>query len=311
LQTATASRLAIPRHGQSKAARRGPAWDRVLLLVLLILPVAATVLGLSYYLSPAAERVRSDLHPWLKPSGAVGQSFGIAGLLLFLFMWLYPLRKAFGARRGLGSVGTWMRFHTAVGLSLPVLIAVHAGWRFRGLIGLGYLAMLIVSLSGVVGRYLYTRIPRSRNGLELSREEIAGRRRSLVTDIAAALALDPASVELELTQAVRPAAGSGAWATVKRLVANDLVRWRSLRRLRARWSAPRGREPRVDRAVLDRAVSLARDEIRLSQQLDVLDATQRVFRYWHVAHRPVSITALLAVMVHVAVAILMGQTWIR
>ena len=25
---------------------------------------------------------------------------------------------------------------------LPLLIAVHAGWRFRGLIGLGYLAML-------------------------------------------------------------------------------------------------------------------------------------------------------------------------
>lgn len=273
--------------------------------------MVATAFGLSYYLSPAAERVRSDLHPWLRPSGVIGQSFGIAGLLLFLFMWLYPLRKVLGARRGLGSVGAWMRFHTAVGLSLPLLIAVHAGWRFRGLIGLGYLAMLIVSLSGVIGRYLYTRIPRSRTGLELSREEIAGKRRSLVTDIAASLGLDPASVERELSLAARPPAAGGAWATVKRLVSNDFARWRSLRRLRARWSAPRGIGPRVDRAVLDRAVSLARDEIRLSQQLELLDATQRVFRYWHVAHRPVSVTALIAVLVHVGVAIAMGQTWLR
>jgi hypothetical protein len=273
--------------------------------------VVATALGLSYYLSPAAERVRSDLHPWLKPSGTVGQSFGITGLLLFLFMWLYPVRKAFGARRALGSVGAWMRFHTAVGLALPLLIAVHAAWRFHGLIGLGYLAMLIVSLSGVIGRYLYTRIPRSRSGLELSREEIAAKRRSLVTDISASLGLDPASVERELTLAARPSTGAGAWATLKRLVANDISRWRSLQRLRARWSAPRGTGPRVDRAVLGRAVALARDEIRLSQQLDLLDATQRVFRYWHVAHRPVSVTALLAVMVHVTVAVLMGQTWLR
>jgi hypothetical protein len=305
------AKAAVPPRVQSKPARPGFQLDRVLLLALLLTPAIATVLGLSYYLSPAAERVRSGLHPWLRPSGLIGQSFGIAGLLLFLFMWLYPLRKAFGARRGLGSVGAWMRFHTAVGLTLPLLIAVHAGWRFRGLIGLGYLAMLIVSLSGVVGRYLYTRIPRSRSGLELSREEIAGKRRSLVTEIALSLGLDPAAVERELSQAGQPAAGAGIWATLRRLLANDFERWRSLRRLRARWSATRAAGPRVDRAVLDRAVSLARDEIRLSQQLNVLDATQRVFRYWHVAHRPVSITALLAVLVHVAVAVLMGQTWLR
>lgn len=311
MQSATLTEAAVPRQVQSKPARPGLNLDRVLLLTLFVVPAAATVLGISYYVSPAAERVRSDLHPWLKPSGLIGQSFGIAALLLFLFMWLYPLRKAFGARRALGSVGAWMRFHTAVGLTLPLLIAVHAGWRFRGLIGLGYLAMLIVSLSGIIGRYLYTRIPRSRSGLELSRGEIAGKRRSLVTEIAASLGLDPASVERELNLAARPFSRGGAWSTLKRLVANDFSRWRSLRRLRAQWSASRGAGPRVDRAVLDRAVALARDEIRLSQQLELLGATQRVFRYWHVAHRPVSITALLAVLVHVAVAILMGQIWLR
>jgi hypothetical protein len=67
----------------------------------------------------------------------------------------------------------------------------------------------------------------------------------------------------------------------------------------------------MDRRMLDRALRLARNEIRLNQQLRILEATHRVFRYWHVAHRPVSVTALLAVIVHVAVAVAMGQTWLK
>lgn len=311
MQTATLTRVAVARDQARDSARRAPSWDRLLLVVLVAAALAATAFGLPYYLAPAAERVRSPLHAALRASGSVGQSFGLAGLLLFLFMWLYPLRKLFGARRQLGSVATWMRFHTVVGLSLPLLVAVHAGWRFQGLIGLGYFAMLLVSLSGIVGRYLYGRIPRSRTGLELSRDEIASRRRSLVTEIAAALGADPLEVERELAATAAPASGGGVLGTLRRLVLDDFARMRALRRLRARWSASRGSGPRVDRATLDRAVRLARDEIRLSQQVTLLDATQRVFRHWHVAHRPVSVTALLAVLVHVTVAVLMGQTWLH
>lgn len=311
LHSATPRKTAVSPRVVQKHARPAPAIDRILLAVLLALPAMATVIGLPYYLSPAAERVRSDLHAWLRPSGVVGQSFGLAGLLLFLFMWLYPLRKAFGARRALGSVGAWMRFHTVVGLSLPLLIAVHAGWRFHGLIGLGYAAMLTVSLSGIVGRYLYTRIPRSRNGLELSRDEISTHRLSLVTEIAASLSLDPGEVERSLTEAVRPSAGTGLWGTLRRMVIDDFTRLGATRRLRTRWSAPREGGARMDRRSLDRALRLARDEIRLNQQMRILDATHRIFRYWHVAHRPFSVTALVAVVAHVAVAVAMGQTWLR
>jgi hypothetical protein len=42
----------------------------------------------------------------------------------------------------------------------------------------------------------------------------------------------------------------------------------------------------------------------------MLEATQRVFRLWHVAHRPVALTALLAVLVHVAVVVALGATWL-
>jgi hypothetical protein len=38
----------------------------------------------------------------------------------------------------------------------------------------------------------------------------------------------------------------------------------------------------------------------------MLEATRRVFGYWHVAHRPFAVTALLAVLIHVVVAMTIG-----
>ncbi len=305
-----AERAVAHAHGPQARRPSGRA-DRVWLGLLLALPIAVTVWGLSYYAAPAADRVRSSLHPLLRSSGLVGQTLGITGLLFFLSMWLYPVRKHVRWLAGTGSMSSWMRVHTVIGLSLPLLIAVHASWHFRGLIGLGYLAMMLVCASGLVGRYLYVRIPRARNGVELSRDEVSGQRRALITEIAAALELDPADVEEELAEALAAVGGSGAGSVLRRLVADDFVRWRALRALRRKWSAPRlGKEP-VAPGTVDRMLRLARRELALAQQLRVLEGTQRLLRYWHVAHRPVAITALLAVLVHVGVAIALGQTWLR
>ena len=47
----------------------------------------------------------------------------------------------------------------------------------------------------------------------------------------------------------------------------------------------------------------------LTQQARMLEATRGIFRFWHVAHRPFAIAALVAVMVHVGVVVAMGATW--
>jgi hypothetical protein len=38
----------------------------------------------------------------------------------------------------------------------------------------------------------------------------------------------------------------------------------------------------------------------------MLEATRRVIAFWHVAHRPVAVTALLAILIHVTDAIVDG-----
>ncbi len=285
--------------------------DRVAIACLLAIPLGVTLRYLPFYLLGPAGRARDPLRPLLDPAGALGLGFGIAGLSLFLFMWLYPLRKHLGALRRRGNLGVWLRVHILAGLTLPFVVAVHAGWRFTGLIGLGYAAMMLVILSGIVGRYLYAHIPRRRNGLELSRDEVVNERRALLTRIAAETGLDPGEVEQSLTLGPARGAGHGLLGTFAHLVADDLARRRALRALQKRWSRPRPGEPAPDRRAVAAALALARRQLALDQQVRMLDATHRVFGWWHVAHLPVAITALLAILVHVTIAVLVGGVLVR
>jgi len=274
--------------------------------VLLGTPIVLTAVHLPYYAAPLGERLRHPLHALLRPSGGVGLSFGLVCFSFFLFMWLYPIRKRVRWLARAGPVSRWLRVHTIAGLSLPGLGALHAGWRFDGVIGLGYLAMLIVCLSGVIGRYLYVRIPRSRTGLELTLDEVAGERRSIVTRIAAATGLDPKGVEAALAIDPAPYTGLGPLRAIGRLARDDFVRARTIRRLERAWSKPRDGTSPLAPEVLHEVLTLARREITLDQRMKMLDATRRIFGYWHVAHFPFAATALLAVVVHVLVAVFIG-----
>ena len=295
-----------PAHTTSDRRTLAIVLNRVALACLLGIPLAVTLRYLPYYALGVSGRSRDALRPLLDPSGSLGLSFGLAGAALFLFMWLYPLRKRLPVLRRLGSLGTWLQVHILAGLALPLAVAVHAGWRFTGLIGLGYAAMVLVVLSGIVGRYLYSHIPRRQDGVELSREGVASERRALLTRIAAATGLDPTGVGRTLHPGPEPGAGRGIAGTLAHLVAGDLAQRRAMRELAHRWSQPRPGLPAPDPRALTEAVRLARRELALEQQVRMLEATHRVFAWWHVAHLPVAITAFLAILVHVAVAVLVG-----
>ena len=298
---------APPRPGRSGTGEsRHASIGSVPLFVLLAIPTLVTAWGLPYYVAPLAQRLRHPLHALLKPSGPVGLAFGATALALFLFMWLYPFRKQARWLAWTGPVGRWLDVHIVMGLSLPAIAAVHAGWRFDGLIGLGMIAMVVVSLSGIVGRYLYTHIPRNRAGLELSLEEAGAERRRLLTELAVATGLIPQELERSLGLDPKPYARLGIARTFARLVSDDLARGRTLRRLRREWASGAGGRAPLDPERLTRALRLARRELSLSHQVRLLDATRRVFGWWHVAHRPFALTALLAVLVHVVVAIWIG-----
>ena len=97
---------------------------------------------------------------------------GFLGLRMFLAIFLYPLRKHWAWLSRQGSSRHWLDFHVLLGLSAPFVIAFHSAFKFRGFAGMAFWIMLAVSVSGIIGRYLYAQIPRNLNAAEMSLKEL-------------------------------------------------------------------------------------------------------------------------------------------
>ena len=145
--------------------------------------LALLAYGFGYYWSSPAQRALSWKHAYLKPSGAIGLRLGMLGVLLFLFIFLYPLRKKWAWLGRQGSSRRWLDFHVLLGLLAPVVVTFHSSFKFSGIAGVAYWIMIVVALSGVVGRYIYAQIPRSLNSAELSLQEAQEQSLRLATQL--------------------------------------------------------------------------------------------------------------------------------
>jgi hypothetical protein len=105
--------------------------------------------------------------------GFVGHGLGITGFALMLLTETgYSFRKR-AMRRPRGTMRSWLRFHIFTGIVGPYLVVLHAAWSFDGLAGAVAALTLIVVASGFIGRYIYTSVPRTANGVELEARELA------------------------------------------------------------------------------------------------------------------------------------------
>lgn len=112
-----------------------------------------------------------------------GHGMGIVGFVLMLMTeTLYSLRKRSRSVRW-GKMSTWLQTHIFMGLVGPYMVLLHTSWKFNGLAGVTTLLTVIIVLSGLIGRYIFTRIPRTLDGLEiegtLSQEALKQARRLL------------------------------------------------------------------------------------------------------------------------------------
>lgn len=96
-----------------------------------------------------------------------GHGIGIIGFVLMLMTeTLYSLRKRSRSVRW-GRMSTWLQFHIFTGLVGPYMVLLHTSWKFNGIAGVTTLFTVIIVISGFIGRYIFTRIPRTMEGLEI------------------------------------------------------------------------------------------------------------------------------------------------
>jgi hypothetical protein len=96
-----------------------------------------------------------------------GHGLGIVGFTFMLMTeTLYSLRKRSRSVKW-GKMAHWLQFHIFTGLVGPYMVLLHTSWKFNGIAGVTTLFTVIIVISGFIGRYIFTRIPRTMDGLEV------------------------------------------------------------------------------------------------------------------------------------------------
>jgi len=283
-----------------------PSRQRAALLLAYALALSVLVVvflaGASYYLAPAAERAHHPGYWDYKPSGRVGLPLGLAGATLMVLMLLYSVRKRVGGLRRLGPLSSWLDAHIFAGVIGPLCILLHSSFRVGGLVALSFWSMVAVALSGVLGRYLYLLIPRTRAGDALSLQQLEELDRRLSERLGRDFRLDAEQLQ-RLERLASPPAGEGLTRTLLTLVLSDL---RLRRELRSFARACRGVPPGLVRSFEE----VVRDKAIAHRRLLLWDRLHELFHYWHVVHKPFAVVMYLFLVAHVAVAVWTGYGWV-
>ena len=93
------------------------------------------------------------------PEEGLGYYLGLVGGVMMLFALAYSLFKYVGALRRITKMKTWLTIHIAMGIIGPILILVHSTFHIGSLNGgIALVSMMLVLLSGIAGRYLYSKV---------------------------------------------------------------------------------------------------------------------------------------------------------
>ena len=102
-----------------------------------------------------------------------GYKLGIIGGVMMLVLMLYPLRKHARFMRNFGKVRYWFRLHMSLGILGPIAILYHANFGLGSInSNVALVSMLVVACSGVIGRFVYSKIHNGLYGHKASFEEL-------------------------------------------------------------------------------------------------------------------------------------------
>jgi len=244
----------------------------------------------------------------INPEVGVGYWLGIVGGSVMLFLLLYPLRKRYRILHVFGSTRHWFRLHMIMGLVGPLLILYHCNYRLGSFNSqVAFYCMLLVAISGIVGRHFYSRI---HNGLygrksslqELQKELAASRELShgmakIMPEVTARL--DQLSSELQGCQITQ---SLGVRRSLKWAVSRHIVRfqlWLTARKELA-LAATQSATIRRDHERLKKATSAyIRNYTALIGRVAQFSFYERLFALWHVFHLPFFFMLVLSALTHV------------
>ena len=247
------------------------------------------------------------LNRYITPDRGLGYWLGIVGGSMMLVLLMYPARKRATWLKFFGGIGGWFKAHMTLGVLGPLLVLFHSNFSLGATnSNVALFCMLAVSGSGLIGRYIYTRVYSGWDSHTTSLEELKASAELLRKQTTTVPMLPDflTAIETEEQRLFRPAK-----TPVGALMYPITI---GLRSVLARWRLER----QIRRMVLEAArqsPALAAQGARLtstamgyaSRRLDAARRVRehglyvRLFSLWHFAHVPAFIMTLVAGIVHV------------
>lgn len=232
---------------------------------------------------------------------------GIVGGVMMLLQFVYSIRKHFKVARGWGSMRFWLITHVVCGIGGPLIILFHSTFGTKSLNGqIAFYTMLVVTLSGVVGRYVYVRVHHGLSGRRSTLREMQVQLEQEEDNVKPMQALAPQVVEMLKSFHVRSFASTSALGRVGRFMLMGL-RVKSVRRQCKRALRPElkalGRANNWRQDQMNHHWKLACREINTYtaavQSAAQFSAWEKLFRLWHLAHIPLLFLLVLSSVAHI------------
>lgn len=257
-----------------------------------------------YYQLPIEVRIFHPQNADLRSSGHMGLRFGIVGLLLMILNLGYLARKNLEFLSRWGALRSWMAFHVFTGLVGPALILLHSSFLLRSALGtLSFIAMWVVVVAGLLGRFIYARVPRSLEGRELELQEVRRRLQRYFQE------LEKLGIGASLLQSSKDGIPEGPSGGVLSALQCIFTPNRQMRReyyeLRKAVLSSESL-----RASAHQILPLASRVYRERQWLKRYAELRSLMGAWRFLHRWLAIVMLLVVAFHVVMAVKFGNLWI-
>ena len=250
----------------------------------------------------------AHLERYITPQRGIGYWLGITGASMMLLLLLYSARKRVAWLRWMGGLPAWFEFHMVLGVAGPVLILFHSNFRLGATnSNVALVCMLIVAGSGVIGRYIYTRLHARLDGNEDTLEQLKAvgeRLRSQKSSIELLPGLVDAIDDIERRMIVPP---KNLFIRTPHLLSGPirlaLARLMVRRRIRRVLEKAAASRPAMFAQHMDRltAVTLRYADRRFEagRRVTEFQVYERLFSLWHVLHIPLFFMLLIAGIVHV------------
>jgi len=244
---------------------------------------------------------------WIAEDGW-GYWFGIVGGSMMLLLLLYPLRKRARFMSRWLSVKFWFRLHMIFGVLGPSLIMMHSSYRLGSLNGrIAFFSMLIVAVSGLFGRYFYTRIHYGLYGRKATFASLCADSVAVNHKLGPLFDLQPKTKQRLKdfeSRVMSPPQGmiAGAihWFSVRYTAArlyHEVIRSLNKKLLVAAhlkgWDRGKVRRKQL------RLRELLVDHRKVLQQILEFHFYERLFAIWHLLHMPLFIMMVVTGLVHV------------